>query len=266
MRGYDWGMAELTRERFVEQVFAIVPAKFPLVKLSRNGDPFSLSVNGHPYSLESLYRLATLNPQDMKRNVERWVVEILRAEESASEREGSFEQVKERILPMILPDWAEKSHKQTVTQPLLEGLDIAYAIDSDRTIAYLSQAQFSGWEISLDDLHATAIENLVSRSESMAAQAAQDEDGTINLIIFQTYDGYDASRILLPTLHDRLSEHLGSPFAAGIPNRDILLCFRDEPETVARIRTQIAEDYARMPHQLTDKLLLVTPDGIARKD
>src|SRR5206468_6093518 len=96
-----------------------------------------------------------------------------------------------------------------------------------------------------DELHETALNNLITRSESMAAHAAQDEDGKINLILFQTMDGYDASRILLPTLHERLREHLGSPFAAGIPNRDILLCFRNDDETVARLREQIADDYRK---------------------
>ena len=86
------------------------------------------------------------------------------------------------------------------------------------------------------------------------------------MILFQTMDGYDASRILLPTLHDRLREHLGSPFAAGIPNRDILLCFRDDEETVSRLKAQIAEDFRRMPHQVTDQLLLITPDGIAPRE
>jgi hypothetical protein len=76
-------------------------------------------------------------------------------------------------------------------------------------------------------------------------------------------DGFDASRLLLPTLHDRLREHLGSPFVAGIPNRDILLCFRDDDETVQRLREQIDADYKKMPHPITDHLLLVTPDGIA---
>jgi uncharacterized protein YtpQ (UPF0354 family) len=76
-------------------------------------------------------------------------------------------------------------------------------------------------------------------------------------------DGYDASRLLLPTLHEKLREHLGSPFAAAVPNRDILLCFRNDDETVGRLREQIAEDYRQMPHQVTDKLLLITPDGIA---
>jgi hypothetical protein len=71
---------------------------------------------------------------------------------------------------------------------------------------------------------------------------------------------------LLPTLHEQLKEHLGSPFAAAIPNRDIMLCFRDEAETVERLAKQIAEDYQRMPHQVTDRLLLVTADGIAVRE
>ncbi|HWP41141.1 MAG TPA: hypothetical protein VNL70_09465, partial [Tepidisphaeraceae bacterium] len=79
-------------------------------------------------------------------------------------------------------------------------------------------------------------------------------------------DGFDASRLLLPTLNSRLREHLGSPFAAGIPNRDILLCFRSDPSTVGRLRDQIARDYRQMPHPITDRLLLVTPDGIAPLD
>ncbi len=110
------------------------------------------------------------------------------------------------------------------------------------------------------------MENLVRRSQQMTAHAAQDESGRINLILFQTMDGYDASRVLLPNLHDRLREHLGSPFAAAIPNRDILLCFRNDDDTVERLRDQIAADHQKMPHGVTDKLLLITQDGIAPRD
>ena len=119
---------------------------------------------------------------------------------------------------------------------------------------------------SIDDLHETALKNLVGKSESIAAHAAQDEQGQVYLILFQTMDGFDASRVLLPTLHERLREYLGSPFAAGIPNRDILLCFRNDDETVDKLRQQIGNDYLHMPHQVTDTLLLVTPDGLAPRD
>ena len=264
-------MSELSREQFATRVIEIVHKRFPLVKIGAGDGGFSISVNGAVAPLENLYRVAILHPQEIKHHVERWAVELLRAAEGTPDQGANYDDVKERILPMLLRASTvpgvggdeEGPAGGMISQPLIEGLMIAYAIDHDRTIAYISRSRFAQWGVSMEQLHQTAIENLAARSEAISAHAAQDESGRVNLILFQTMDGYDASRILLPTLHDRLREHLGSPFAAGIPNRDILLCFRDEPETVDRLRQQIAEDYQRMPHQVTDQLLLVTPDGIA---
>jgi hypothetical protein len=256
----------LSREQFVARVIEIVRDRFPLVKIAPPGEGagFALSVNGAIAPLENLYRVAILRPQDLQHHVERWTVELLRAAEGTPDAGATFDEVKDRILPMILTSSAtEPPAAGVVTQPLVEGLMIGYAIDNDRTISYIPQSRFSDWEITIEELHKTAIDNLVSRSEAISAHAAQDEQGRVNLILFQTMDGYDASRLLLPTLHDRLREHLGSPFAAGIPNRDILLCFRDDDETVKRLRKQIADDFRRMPHQVTDQLLLITQDGIA---
>lgn len=254
----------MTREQFFDQVFKIVPQKFPLVKLARGEEPFSLKVNDHLVSLENLYRMAVLDPGEMRRHVERWMVELLRVAEGTPDRGGSFDSIKDRILPMILPsDWGGDAPDKMATQPLVGDLHIAYAIDSDRTITYVPRSQFSQWNVTADELHDTALENLINRSETMVASAAQDDDGQISLILFQTGDGYDSSRLLLPTLYDRLREHLGSPFAAAIPTRDLLLCFRADEETIARVRAQVADDFKNMPHQVTDRLLLVTADGIA---
>jgi len=258
-------MAELSREQFVDQVLQYVHEKFPLVKISRGKEPFSMLVNGHLASMENVYRMAVLQPEDTRHHIERWVVELVRAAEGTPDRTGSFEELRDRILPMIVAD-AERDRRTMVTEPLLEGLSVAYAIDSDRTIAYIPEQQFKDWSIDRQTLHEAAIDNLVKRSESMSAHAAQDDEGKINLILFQTMDGYDASRVLLPNLHEKLREHLGSPFVAAIPNRDILLCFRNDPETVERLREQIETDHKRMPHGVTERLLLVTPDGIAPMD
>lgn len=261
---YHYGMSALSREQFIEQVLKVVPEKFPLVKLARGEEPFSMRVNGHVVSLENLYRLTLLQPQESRQQIERWVVELLRATEGVPDRVGSFEELKDRIYPMVLSDRAaESAHRQTLTEPLVDGLRVAYAIDSDTSIAYIPRAQFKAWDVAVEALHEAAVGNLVGRSESIAGQAAQDEEDRINLILFQTGDGYDASRILLPTLHDRLREHLGSPFAAAIPNRDILICFRNDEETAGRVGAQVREDFQKMPHQVTDKLFLITADGIA---
>jgi hypothetical protein len=258
-------MAALSREQFVEQVLQYVHDKFPLVKISRGKEPFSMLVNGHLASMENVYRMAVLQPEDVRHHIERWVVELVRAAEGTPDRTGSFDELRDRILPMIVAD-GDKDRRTMVTEPLLEGLSVAYAIDSDRTIAYIPEQQFNDWGVDRETLHEAALENLVKRSESMSAHAAQDEEGKINLILFQTMDGYDASRVLLPNLHEKLREHLGSPFVAAIPNRDILLCFRNDAETVERLREQIEADHRRMPHGVTERLLLVTADGIAPRD
>jgi hypothetical protein len=257
-------MPGLSREQFFQRVLDYVAVKFPLVKLARGEDPFSLRINGNFASLENLYRMTILRPEDMNRQVDRWMVELLRASEGAPDVEGGFDELKGRIYPMVLPEVDDEDYyKGSVIQPLVSGLMVGYAIDHDRTISYISQPRFDKWNISVEELHETALENLVARSETMAANAAQDDEGKVYLILFQTMDGYDASRILLPTLHQRLREYLGSPFAAAVPNRDILLCFRNDEETVGRLLPQIESDFQQMPHQVTDKVMLVTPDGIA---
>ena len=259
-------MSELTRDQFVATVLDHVKVKFPLVRIVPGDQPFTLRVNGQLAGLENVYRMVALHTEGTKdrlHQIDRWIVELLRAGEGTPDRTGSFDEVKDRILPMVLSAAAAETHRGTINTPLVDGLMVAYAIDQDRTISYIPRDRFADWDLSVDDLHELAIQNLIARSESLSAHAAEDDDGSVNLILFQTMDGYDASRVLLPNLHDRLREYLGSPFGAAIPNRDMLLCFRNDAATVAKLKDQVAADYRQMPHQVTDQLLLVTADGIA---
>lgn len=251
----------ITREQFADQLIKHVAIKFPLVKLLPGPQPFSMRVNGHVASLENVYRMAQMQPEDTNHHIDRWVVELLRAGEGTPDQGGTLEELRDRILPMVLP--VPAINDVMVSQTIVDGLSVAYAIDNDRTIAYIPKAHFDTWDISIDDLHEIALKNLMAKSEALEAQVAQDDSGNVSLILFQKLDGYDASRLLLPTLHEKLAGYLGTPFVAGVPNRDILLCFRNDDGTLGNLKKQIAEDFKSMPHQVTDRLFLVTPDGIA---
>src|SRR4029078_6065631 len=73
-------MSTPSREQFVQQVLQVVAERFPLVKISRGEQPFSMKVNGHVASLENLYRAVALHPADeAQHQIERWIVELLRA-------------------------------------------------------------------------------------------------------------------------------------------------------------------------------------------
>lgn len=257
-------MSQVSREQFAQNVIDMVRSRFPLVRIARAEQSFSIRLNGRTASLENLYRMFQLSPDELKRHVERWAVELLRDSEGTPDRFASFDEVKDRLMPMVVSaELAELRQANIVIQPLVEGLAVTYVLDGDRTIAYLPNDVPTRWGKSIEELHDLAIENLVRHSQSIQAHAAQDEDGSVNLVLFQTLDGYDATRLLLPSLHDKLRELLGTPFAAAIPNRDILLCFRSTGDTLGRIRDQVRQDYQTMPHQVTDRIFLVTPDGIA---
>jgi uncharacterized protein YtpQ (UPF0354 family) len=257
-------MAEPSREQFVEQVIDLVRKRFPLVKIARSSEPFSLRLNGKVIGLENLYRSVMQKQDSSVHMIERWAVELLRAAEGTPDRNAGFEELSDRIMPVLVTsDYFESAGEAAVGQPIVEGLHVAYVIDGDRTISHIPAAQFKKWKVSLDDLHSKAIENLVEKSQTLAADAAQDDSGQVNLILFQRGDGYDSSRLLLPTLHDRLRPHLGSPFLAAIPNRDILICIRNDTSILSSVKDQIAKDFRTMPRQITEKLFLVTPDGLA---
>ena len=257
-------MPEVTREQFIEQVVEVVRKRFPLVKIGRSTEPFSLRLNGKIVGLENLYRSAVQRQDSVVHIIERWAVELIRASEGTPDRNADFDDVKDRIMPVLITEeHFDGSKGSMIGQPLLEGLFVAYVIDGDRTIAHIPEPQFRKWDVTIDDVHERAIQNLVNISQSLAADAAQDETGQVNLILFQKGDGYDSSRLLLPTLHERLRGHLGSPFLAAIPNRDILICIRHESAILASVRGQVAQDFRTMPRQITERLFLVTADGLA---
>jgi uncharacterized protein YtpQ (UPF0354 family) len=260
-------MSEFNREHFAQEVIERVRARFPLARIARAAEPFSVRLNGHVASLENLYRTVAINPQQIDRHVDRWAVELLRAAEGAPDRDAGFDELSSRILPIVMNGASYQASKSvTLSQPLLEDLAVGYVLDGDRTIAHIPRNQLEKWNVTLDEVHQRAIDNLSARSAELRADAAQDGTGTINVILFHAGDGYDSSRILLPNLHERLREHLGSPFVAAVPNRDILICVRNAAPVLKSIRGQVKQDFLTMPHQVSERLFLVTADGLAPMD
>ena len=68
---------------------------------------------------------------------------------------------------MVVPQPASEAENSTVViQPRVPGLQIAYAIDSDRTIAYIPTTAFDRWKMSVDDIHEIALANLIKKKRS----------------------------------------------------------------------------------------------------
>src|SRR3954468_19521906 len=101
-------MAEQILEQFLGRVLKVIGETFPLVSAAEGEAAFSVRINGHAVSLENIYRIVLAKPEESKRSIERWVVELLRAAEGTPDRSGSFDELRDRILPMLIgPDGTE---------------------------------------------------------------------------------------------------------------------------------------------------------------
>jgi hypothetical protein len=62
----------------------------------------------------------------------------------------------------------------------------------------------------------------------------------------------------------RLREVIGGNFAVGLPGRDFFVAVSlKSPRMLDHVRRKVREDYAQMDHPLTDRLLLVSADGVS---
>jgi hypothetical protein len=93
-------------------------------------------------------------------------------------------------------------------------------------------------------------------------EGARRQDGE-RVIIVATGDGLASSRLLHPDLHRLFSGPLGSPFRAGIPDRDTLVLYSDRRRMKERIERQLRKDHRKSSYPITPRPFLVTPDGIA---
>jgi uncharacterized protein YtpQ (UPF0354 family) len=71
-------------------------------------------------------------------------------------------------------------------------------------------------------------------------------------------------RLLCQSFLTKLREVAEGDLAVGVPGRDFFVAVSmKRPEMVDRIRSRIREDFRQTDHPLTDRMLLVTADGVS---
>lgn len=172
---------------------------------------------------------------------------------------SSFEQLKERVFPMLKPigllaEVRERKLPMIVYRPFLADLIIAYVVDETGSAAYINERHLERWELGEHELHARAIENLRRRTEEHGSHTVVGE-GAQRLVVFNTQDGYDATRLLLPALLERWRGEFPGRVVIGVPSRDFLIMFSDADEQIlANVAHQVQLDAANREHGLTDQL------------
>lgn len=253
-------------ERFAERVLALARKKFPLLDCRPEAD-FQLRLGDSRINLFNFYRSYLNAPEQFESIVLPALTTVVQVQEWGSEQtQPELDAIRDRIMPMLYPIevWKER-FPQFVGTPWVGGLAILYVVDERQAYWYVREELRDKWELTEDSLHDLALANLERYFEErpMEFTLAGSEDGP-RLLVPSRPDAYNSARLLSGRFHSKLREVLGPTFAVGLPSRDFLVAINlDSPEAVEEVRQRVEDDFRQMDHPLSDKLLLVTRDGVA---
>jgi uncharacterized protein YtpQ (UPF0354 family) len=222
----------------------------------------SIRGRDHRVSLGNVHREILAAPQRQDEIIDRFV-EALDVSSAAIGYE-LWEEVFDKVLPVLKPLEYLKAQgpvSRIIKTEWLSDLHMVYAIRG-KLLRFITEWDLERWHIDMEGLRGQAIQNLAQLPWPDHLEGSR-EPGAGRLIVVAANDSFDSSRLLHPDLHRLFSEPLGSPFLAGIPDRDTLVVFSNERGLQSRVARQIQVDYLKSPYAITPRLFLVSAGGIA---
>lgn len=171
----------------------------------------------------------------------------------------------DQLLPVLkktpyLPRVAQGSHPEleVITFSWLPDYNVQVCLvyDCPETMRFATRTQLSNQGLTPEEGLKEAIKNLIKHPGTANYQMPFGDVACF----FETIDGYDATRILLPSVRRRLCEALGVPeYVIGIPNRDLLVAIHGS--AVEIFSEQIEKDCLSKPYPLTAQLFMANANG-----
>lgn len=250
-------------EAFAEQVATLLKRIRPDDEVDLIG-PRELLVNGRRLDLENLFRMVRHEPERGTEIVEHFLDQLF-GDDEALDGDVPFELARARIMPRIQPEsiFNHLSRDLVAHVPYVNGSVIVFVTDLPHMTVSITTEQLMKWGVSADELEEIARANLSEYAPGLQMQMVESKEGGRAVIIGEQ-DGYDAARLLLDGLWERLAPELGGDFYVAIPARDMFLAISCRPpQFVGRVANRVLEDFRRMPYPITPDLFYVTRDGVA---
>jgi uncharacterized protein YtpQ (UPF0354 family) len=214
--------------------------------------------------LSNLYREIRESPSRRAQIIEHFVKGLSQSIEMPLGEE-TWEEAQARVLPILKPSdylQSNSANRSLLASEWLADVVICYALRSKDIFRFVTGWDVGRWETDAQTLHQVAIDNLCKQAWPNRMEGSRELDGG-RVIVVATGDGLASSRLLHPELHRLFSGPLGSPFRAGIPDRDTLVVYSDRRRLRQQIERQLRKDHRKSGYPITPRPFLVTPDGIA---
>jgi uncharacterized protein YtpQ (UPF0354 family) len=191
--------------------------------------PFEMLIDGRHLALENLYRMVCADPESGVEIVEQFLDHLLDGDE-ATTISLPYDLARPRIMPRIQPEsiFAHLDPRMVAHAPFVNDTVVLYVIDMPNLTVSITVEQMLKWGITIDDIDSVARTNLKQTSERIDMRVV-DLEGGGKAIILHENDGYDASRLLLDTLHENIAPHLGRDFLVATPARDAFIAVATTP-------------------------------------
>lgn len=175
-------------------------------------------------------------------------------------------QLLQHIYPMlrnraVLDEIRAQQIPGLISRPLAGDLVVCYVIDEGQRVVFVNEQHAERWDVSESLLYEIGLRNL--RARSWQPRPGRLGSGAGGLLIFNSGDGYDATRILLPELFTEIAEQQPGSLVIGVPNRDFLIAFSDAATSVfEQVSAQITVDAQTRDHPLTAQLFTIRDDNV----
>jgi uncharacterized protein YtpQ (UPF0354 family) len=258
-------MAEMPREpeAFGERVARILKRQFPDREVELAG-PMDLVLGGKHLGLENLYRMVLCEPERGEEIVRNYLQRLVEGD-NLSTVPLPLSVAKPRIMPRIQPVsiFQHLDREQVAHVPFVNDTVIVFVMDMPQMTVSITIEQVVRWGLETEDLDLLARQNLARYAPDLQVQIVESVEGGRAAIV-SVQDGYDAARLLLDTLYQRLAPELSGDFYVATPARDMFLALSRGPEGfVRRLARRVERDYRRLPYPITSSLFVVTRDGVA---
>jgi uncharacterized protein YtpQ (UPF0354 family) len=250
-------------EAFGEQVLLILKRNWPERSAELVG-ALDMVVDGRHLGLQNLYRMVLGDLTRGVEIVEDYLEKLLEGDDIAVS-DVPFDVAKPRIMPRIQPmtvfDYLDRD--QVAYSEFVNGTVLVYVLDLPQLTVSLTVEQMVRWGTDSIEIEEIAKSNLEQYAPELKIQVIESQDGG-RAALLNEQDGYDAARLLLGKLHERLAPELHGDFYVATPARDMFVALSCDPEPfVERLQKRVDQDYRRLPYPITRDMFVVTQDGVA---
>lgn len=249
---------------FRDLASAVLARHRPDFSVTLHDDPLRISVKGHELDLKAAYDETVEMEADDREDFILWHIDnhIDTLEKVGFFKTGAFADVRSGLSVQIVKLDAEQ--RPSLVIPFASNTGLAFVYDTGGGFIYVSSDEAERWGISIRDIHDVAMANLDLTNHGLELEETIPAGETGKVVSTSSGDSYDASRLLSPTLHERLLSLLGPIVYLAAPNRDFLLAWTDSLSDAKKLElaADVTTDSISMPYPKSDDIFVLTAKGL----